>query len=45
MEQPPEGPITAAVDVLADRWSLLILRDVIFADRRYFRGLLTGSAD
>jgi DNA-binding HxlR family transcriptional regulator len=45
VEQPPEGPISAAVDVLADRWSLLILRDVIFADRRYFRGLLTGSAE
>ena len=45
MEQTTEGPITAAVDVLADRWSLLILRDVIFADRRYFRALLTGSAE
>jgi len=42
---PPPEPITAAVDVLADRWSLLILRDVIFADRRYFRALLTGSAE
>jgi DNA-binding HxlR family transcriptional regulator len=39
------GPINAAVDVLGDRWSLLILRDVIFADRRYFRALLTASIE
>lgn len=45
MEPASEDPITAAVDVLADRWSLLILRDVIFADRRHFRALLTGSAE
>ena len=31
--------------MLADRWSLIILRDIIFADRRYFRALLTGSAE
>ena len=38
-------PISAAADVLGDRWTLLILRDVIFEDRRYFRALLTGSAE
>jgi DNA-binding HxlR family transcriptional regulator len=38
-------PIDSAIDVLGDRWSLLLLRDVIFADRRYFRALLTGSAE
>ena len=26
-------------------WSLLVLRDVIFSDRRYFRALLTGSIE
>jgi DNA-binding HxlR family transcriptional regulator len=31
--------------VLGDRWSLLVLRDVIFGDRRYFRALLTGSIE
>lgn len=31
--------------MLGDRWSLLVLRDVIFGDRRYFRALLTGSAE
>ena len=45
MEPLPAGPITAAVEVLGDRWTLLILRDVVFADRRYFRALLTGSAE
>ena len=40
-----ESPIGAAVGVLGDRWSLLILRDVIFGDRRYFRALLTGSVE
>ncbi|HEV7742689.1 MAG TPA: helix-turn-helix domain-containing protein [Pseudolysinimonas sp.] len=45
MEAPPGGPIAAAVEVLGDRWTLLILRDVIFEDRRYFRALLTGSIE
>jgi DNA-binding HxlR family transcriptional regulator len=33
------------VEVLGDRWSLLVLRDIIFGDRRYFRALLTGSIE
>ena len=45
MEPRSGGPINAAVEVLGDRWSLLVLRDVIFADRRYFRALLTGSPE
>lgn len=44
--QPRSGcPMNAAVEVLGDRWSLLVLRDVIFGDRRYFRALLTGSIE
>jgi DNA-binding HxlR family transcriptional regulator len=44
--EPRSGsPINATVEVLGDRWSLLILRDVIFSDRRYFRALLTGSIE
>jgi len=38
-------PINAAVEVLGDRWALLVLRDIMFGDRRYFRGLLTGSLE
>lgn len=45
MEPGSGGPMNAAIDVLGDRWTLLILRDVIFSDRRYFRALLTGSAE
>jgi len=45
VEPRSEEPIGAAIEVLGDRWSLLILRDVIFGDRRYFRALLTGSAE
>ena len=44
--EPRSGcPINAAVEVLGDRWSLIVLRDIVFADRRYFRALLTGSAE
>ncbi len=44
--EPRSGcPINAAVEVLGDRWSLLVLRDVIFGDRRHFRALLNGSIE
>ncbi|MET7419642.1 helix-turn-helix domain-containing protein [Dactylosporangium sp. NPDC005555] len=45
MEPRSGSPITAAVEVLGDRWTLLVLRDVVFGDRRYFRVLLTGSVE
>ncbi|MEV0454988.1 winged helix-turn-helix transcriptional regulator [Catellatospora methionotrophica] len=45
MEPRSECPISAAVEVLGDRWVLLVLRDVMFGDRRHFRALLTGSAE
>jgi DNA-binding HxlR family transcriptional regulator len=38
-------PINAAIEVFGDRWSLLILRDIVFADRRYFRQLQTNSIE
>jgi DNA-binding HxlR family transcriptional regulator len=38
-------PINAAVEALGDQWSFLVLRDIIFGDRRYFRELLTGSLE
>ena len=37
--------IGEALTVLGDRWTLLILRDIVFEDRRYFRALLNGSAE
>ena len=36
-------PVNAAVEAFGDSWSLLVLRDVMFGNRRYFRELLTGS--
>src|ERR1700761_9504157 len=38
-------PINAAVEAFGDSWSLLVLRDVMFANRRYFRELLAGSEE
>lgn len=32
-------PINAAVELLGDKWTLLILRDMIFGDSRHFRQL------
>src|SRR5699024_4141476 len=35
--------INAAVEALGDPWSLIVLRDMIFGNRRSFRELLTRS--
>ena len=46
VEEPRSGcPINAAVEALGDHWSLLVLRDMIFGDRRYFRELHTSSIE
>jgi DNA-binding HxlR family transcriptional regulator len=35
--EPRSGcPINATIEVFGDRWSLLVLRDIVFGDRRYF---------
>jgi DNA-binding HxlR family transcriptional regulator len=31
--------------VFGDRWTLLVLRDIVFGDRRYFRELQAGSIE
>jgi DNA-binding HxlR family transcriptional regulator len=36
-------PINLALEVLGDRWSLIVLRDMMFGGRRRFRELLTRS--
>ncbi|MFC9443926.1 MULTISPECIES: winged helix-turn-helix transcriptional regulator [unclassified Brevibacterium] len=42
--QPRSGcAINAAVEVLGDSWSLIILRDIVFGGRRHFRELLTQN--
>ena len=38
-------PINLTLEVLGDRWSLLIIRDVMFGNRRHFRELLTKSEE
>jgi DNA-binding HxlR family transcriptional regulator len=36
-------PINLATEMLGDKWSLVILRDIMFGNRRYFRELLHNS--
>jgi len=38
-------PINLTLEVLGDRWSLLIIRDMIFGNRRHFRELLLRSEE
>src|SRR5215472_16925477 len=38
-------PINLTVEVLGDRWSLLIIHDVMFGDRRHYRELLLQSEE
>lgn len=38
-------PINLTLEVLGDTWSLLIIRDVIFGDRRHYRRLLEESEE
>lgn len=38
-------PINLSLEVFGDKWSLLVLRDMVFGGRRHFRELLTGSEE
>ena len=38
-------PINLTLEVLGDKWSLLVIRDIIFGDRRHFRELLLKSEE
>src|SRR5216683_2989674 len=40
-----ECPINAAIEAFGDRWSLIVLRDIVFGDRRYFRELQANSIE
>ena len=43
-DDPRSGcPINLTLEVLGDKWSLLIIRDIMFGNRRHFRELLTKS--
>ncbi|MBM0207173.1 helix-turn-helix transcriptional regulator [Micromonospora sp. STR1s_5] len=44
--EPRSGcPISRAVELLGDPWVMLVLRDIMFGNRRYFRELLAGSEE
>ncbi|MCD2193451.1 helix-turn-helix transcriptional regulator [Actinomycetospora endophytica] len=44
--EPRSGcPINQAVEAFGDRWSLLVLRDIVFGGRRHFRELLAGNEE
>src|SRR5690606_428626 len=36
-------PINLSLEVLGDRWSLLVIRDMMFGGRRYFRELMRSE--
>jgi DNA-binding HxlR family transcriptional regulator len=38
-------PINLTMEVLGDRWSLIIIRDIMFGNRRYFRELQSNSIE
>lgn len=38
-------PINLTLEVVGDKWSLLVIRDIIFGNRRHFRELLTKSEE
>jgi DNA-binding HxlR family transcriptional regulator len=38
-------PINLAVEVIGDRWNLIVIRDIMFGNRRHFRELLTNSEE
>lgn len=38
-------PINLTLEVLGDRWSLLIIRDMVFGNRRHFREILLNSEE
>jgi DNA-binding HxlR family transcriptional regulator len=38
-------PINLSIEVIGDRWSLLVIRDMMFGNRRYFGELLANSEE
>lgn len=40
-----ECVINQTLEVLGDQWTLLVIRDIVFVDRRHFRELLTQSVE
>jgi DNA-binding HxlR family transcriptional regulator len=38
-------PINLTLEMLGDKWSLIVIRDIMFGNRRHFRELLTRSEE
>lgn len=38
-------PINLTIETIGDRWSLVVIRDIMFGNKRHFRELLTGSLE
>ncbi len=38
-------PINLTLEMLGDRWSLIVIRDIMFGNRRHYRDLLTRSQE
>jgi DNA-binding HxlR family transcriptional regulator len=38
-------PINLTLEALGDRWSLIVIRDMMFGNRRHYRELLNGSEE
>ena len=46
MDQHRSGcPINLTLEILGDGWSLIVIRDVMFGNRRHFRELLGQSEE
>ncbi|TYR34077.1 helix-turn-helix transcriptional regulator [Mesorhizobium microcysteis] len=47
MEEPHRSgcPINLTLEILGDKWSLLVIRDMMFGNRRHFRELLSQSEE
>lgn len=45
LEHRSQCPINLSLEVFGDRWSLIILRDMIFGGRRHFREILNNSLE
>ena len=47
MNEPPRSgcPINLTLETLGDRWSLIVIRDIIFGNRRHYRELLLQSEE
>ena len=46
MNAPRSGcPINLTLEALGNRWSLIVIRDLMFGNRRHFRELLTRSEE